>query len=106
MELDRIYTTQRRLRNAGQVAEMVSTLAEGGTLPAVMIGELDDGTCFICDGHHRCLAYHLSGRKKLSWGEFLLLPGANPRSLRGRITTPEVVRRLLDDRSSRPSVDR
>ncbi len=95
MELNRIKVGQRALGKPAQVGVMVATLREGGALPAVLLAELEDGTVFIQDGHHRCLAYVLADRTKLAWGEHLLLPVANARAMSGYLCERGVQQRLL-----------
>jgi hypothetical protein len=74
MQIGKINITHWNLRNPSQLPAMVQTIAEGGALPPVRLLELPDGTVQIQDGHHRCLAYWLSGRILLHHGEFILYP--------------------------------
>lgn len=96
MELEHIHVGQRKLRNPEQVAAMLATLDEGGALPSVLLAELEDGTVYIQDGHHRCLAYVLAGRKTLEWGEYLLLQVERGRARFGKLTDPAVIKRLRE----------
>jgi hypothetical protein len=73
MKIHKIYVTQRKLRNPAQVTGMVVAIRAGECLPRVILAELEDGTVEIQDGHHRCLAYWLSGREELEKGEYLLV---------------------------------
>lgn len=95
MELSRIYVTQRRLRNPAQIADLIQGVGALSCLPPVRLGELEDGTVFIMDGHHRCLAYLFTGRITLYWAEFILFPVEFPRAIFGRLTDPTVIQRLL-----------
>jgi len=95
MELNHIFVTQRRLRNVSQLPDLIREVGSSLRLPPVILGELEDGTVFIIDGHHRCLAFHLSGRTSLRWGEYLLCQVDQPKAMFGRLTDPNVVDRLL-----------
>ncbi len=94
MELKKIQVGQARLRNPGQLAEMVATIEEGGALPPILLAELEDGTLYIQDGHNRSVAYVLAGRASLNWGEYILLPVEHARALKGKLTDPQVLERL------------
>ena len=94
MELKNIHVGQSKLRNPGQLPEMVTTIQEGGALPPILLAETEDGVIFIQDGHHRSVAYLLAGRESLQWGEYLLLQVEHARSLKGKLTDPLVLDRL------------
>ena len=70
MQLGQICVTHWKLRNPAKVTEMVEAILRGDLLPPVQLLELPDGTVRIQDGHHRCLAYWMSGRTRLCWGEY------------------------------------
>lgn len=72
MYLGQLNITHWNLRNPAQIDEMVQTILEGGALPPIHLLELPDGMILIQDGHHRSLAYWLSGREQLAYGEFIL----------------------------------
>lgn len=73
MKLGQLLITHWNLRNPAQLSAMVQSIRNGEFLPPVEIIELPDGTRMIRDGHHRCLAYRLSGRTELYYGEYIIL---------------------------------
>lgn len=100
MELAHLQVTQWRLRNPRQVPALIEAVGAGAALPPVLLAELEDGTVYIHDGHHRCLAYLLSGRIRLGWGEFILLQVEHARAIRGFLCDPAVVRRLRGEEAA------
>ncbi|MGV3661615.1 MAG: ParB/Srx family N-terminal domain-containing protein [Prosthecobacter sp.] len=96
MNLNRVFATQKRLRNPAQLPALVEAVGHGAPFPPVLLAELEDGTVYIQDGHHRCLAFVLAGRTSLNWGEYVLLPVDHLRPLRGKLMDQEVIERLLD----------
>ena len=95
MELNHIFVTQRRLRNVAQLPDLSRDVGVSLRVPPVILGELDDGTIFIIDGHHRCVAYLLSGRTTLQFGEYILCQVETGRAMFGRLTDPKSIARLL-----------
>lgn len=95
MDLDRVFVTQWRLRNPSQLPSPVEAVREGAPFPPVLLAEMEDGTVFIQDGHHRCLAFVLAGWKTLRRGDYTLLLVDHARPMRGRLIDAAVVRRLL-----------
>jgi hypothetical protein len=73
MNINDIYVTQRTLRCPEQVPAMVTAIEQGDPLPLVVLSEFEDESIQIEDGHHRCLAYWLSGRRDLGQVEYLLV---------------------------------
>ena len=78
-----------------QLSGLIRDVGLSLRVPQVVLGQLEDGTVFIIDGHHRCLAYHLAGRVALAYGEFILCQVDHPKPMFGRLTDPDVVGRLL-----------
>lgn len=97
MELHRIFVTQRRLRNPAQIPKLIRAFGVDLCVPRIRLGELEDGTVFIIDGHHRCVAALLSGRTRLHWGEYILYPVENPRAMFGQLTDHKVLTRLVGE---------
>ena len=95
METKHIFVTQRRLRNVEQLPDLIRGVGLDLRIPQVVLGQLEDGTVFILDGHHRCLAYHLAGRTSLAYGEYILCQVDYPKAMFGRLTNQGVVARLL-----------
>lgn len=95
MNLSRVFVTQKRLRNLAQIPALIEAVGDGGLIPPVLLAELEDGTVYIQDGHHRCFAFLLAGRSTLHWGEYIHLPVDTARPMYGRLTDPTVLLRLL-----------
>ena len=73
MHIQNIWVSQRMLRRKDQIAEMIRTLTNGGWLPPIIISQNEDEEFQLEDGHHRLVAYWLSGRTRLEEGEFFLV---------------------------------
>ncbi len=73
MKLQKIHVTQKKLRNVSQLSGMLEAIANGETICPVILAEFDDGSIHVEDGHHRCLAYWLSGREELERYEYVLV---------------------------------
>ena len=95
MELQDVFVTQRRLRNVAQLPELIRVSGASLRVPAIVLGELPDGTVFVIDGHQRCVAAVLAGRASLEHGEYLLCQVEHPRPMFGRLADQAVVSRLL-----------
>ena len=95
MELNHIFVTQRRLRNVAQLPDLTRDVGVSLRVPPVILGELEDGTVFIIDGHHRCVAYVLSGRTTLQFGEYILCQVETPKAMFGCLTDSKTITRLL-----------
>jgi hypothetical protein len=65
MQIESIWVSQRQLRNVAQVVLMQIALARGYHLPPVTIACCEDGSYQLEDGHHRLVAYWLSGQSML-----------------------------------------
>ena len=62
MQIENIWVSQRQLRNVAQVVSMQIALSRGYRLPPVAIACCEDGSYQLEDGHHRLVAYWLSGQ--------------------------------------------
>lgn len=94
MKLKQLFVCQRKLRNVNQIPLMLKAIADDDYLPPVRIAEFEDGTLHIEDGHHRCLAYWMSGREELEDHEYdLVLKDFQDRNRFGRI--PDLIQRLV-----------
>ena len=78
-----------------QLPDLIREVGVSLRMPPVILGELEDGTVFIIDGHHRCVAYHLAGRTSLRFGEYILCPVDHPKAMFGRLTDLKTITRLL-----------
>lgn len=65
MQIENIWVSQRQLRNVAQVVSMQIALSRGDLLPPVTIACCEDGSYQLEDGHHRLVAYWLSGQSVL-----------------------------------------
>lgn len=77
MHILSIWVSQKKLNRCGQLQ---SLMAQGITEP-ICLGEYEDGSIQVEDGHHRLAAVWLSGRTELAKGEYLLVQrdGRRPR---------------------------
>jgi ParB-like nuclease domain len=66
MQIENIWVSQRQLRNVAQVVSMQIALSRGFRLPPVTVACCEDGSYQLEDGHHRLVAYWLSGLRELS----------------------------------------
>ena len=72
MEISRIFVSQRKLRNVGQLAKMVVAIKSGGFLPRIKLCRCEDGSIQVEDGHHRLTAFWLAGFTKLRKDDYEL----------------------------------
>lgn len=86
MDVTQVYVTQRKLRNPEQVAGLVESICNGDYIPPVLLSEAEDGSIQIDDGHHRMVAYWLSGRVKLHKHEYILVLVDRLRPRFGKVT--------------------
>lgn len=88
--LQKLFVMQDDLRHWDNLYEMVSFVSEGGvwtpeyleiysrryglpkTSPIIQISRFEDGSEYVHDGHHRCVATWLGGRKFLEENEYTL----------------------------------
>lgn len=73
MNITNIWMSQKNLRRAEQIPEMVECLLDGECLPPITLARDEDGEVQLEDGHHRLVAIWLSGRDELERHEYLLL---------------------------------
>jgi hypothetical protein len=85
MQIEKIWVSQRQLRNVAQVVSMQIALSRGYRLPPVTIACFEDGSYQLEDGHHRLVAYWLSGRRCLEAHEYLRVEKEPWRARFGRI---------------------
>jgi len=72
MNISNIFTTQRKLKRIDQLPALLKTIEEGGVVPPLRLSEFEDGSIQLEDGHHRFMAYWLSGRQELEEHEYEL----------------------------------
>lgn len=87
-----MFVSQKKLRRAEQVSALIQAIQNGETLPLVRLREAEDGTVQVDDGHHRVVAYWLSGRDRLARHEYRLVLTDLPRPRFGRIA--DLLRRI------------
>lgn len=91
MDIAILYVSQRKLRRAEQIPALIEAIRNEDTIPPIRITEAEDGTLQIDDGHHRAVAYWLSGRRRLERHEYDLLLANRYRARFGFI--PDLLRR-------------
>ena len=70
MQISTLYTTQRTLKRAHQIPEMLKNVE---TLPLICLSRHPDGLIQIENGHHSVVAIFLSGRTYLKREEYVLI---------------------------------
>ncbi len=73
MQIKSIWVSQRQLRNVAQVVSMQIALARGNPLPPVTIACCEDDSYQLEDGHHRLVAYWLSGNQAIQPHQYFLV---------------------------------
>ena len=73
MQIESIWVSQRQLRNVAQVVSMQIAMSRGNPLPAVTIACCEDGSYQLEDGHHRLVAYWLSGQETLESHQYFVV---------------------------------
>lgn len=73
MQIESIWVSQRQLRNVAQVVSMQIALSRGHRLPPVTIACCEDDSYQLEDGHHRLVAYWLSGQQMLEPHQYFLV---------------------------------
>lgn len=82
MDIEKIWMSQKNLKRAGQIPEMMAKLDE---LPPIDLIESEDGEIQVDDGHHRLMAYFLSGQKTLNNSQYILVQKPQWRARIGKI---------------------
>ena len=72
MSIAELHTTQRKLNRACDIPSLIAILDEKGIIEPIRLSQFEDGSIQIEDGHHRCAAIWLSGRRELRKGEYIL----------------------------------
>lgn len=85
MDINRLFVSQRNLRRAWQLPALVRAIRSGEAISPIRLSEAEDGTIQVDDGHHRIVAYWLSGRTHLEAYEYTLTPTDRPRPRFGRV---------------------
>jgi hypothetical protein len=91
MDIATLFVSQRALRRAGQIPALMKAVRDGEPIPPLRLYEAEDGTVQVGDGHHRVVAYWLSGRTKLERHEYTLVLTDRPRPRFGRVA--DLIRR-------------
>lgn len=73
MDIQKIWISQRNLRRKNQIENLVLAIKNDCYLPPIVLFETSDGEVQLEDGHHRLIAYWISGRKFLNDDEFILI---------------------------------
>lgn len=85
MQIKELFVSQRRLRDVDQIQEMIVAIEEDRCLPRIDIWVDESGQFQVNDGHHRLVAYWLSGRRSLDRSEYLLIETESYRPRFGRV---------------------
>jgi hypothetical protein len=73
VEILEIWMTQRKLRRSQQIPNMVQTVRNGESLLPIILARSSDGSIRVENGHHRIVAIWLSGRRRLSDSDYVLV---------------------------------
>ena len=65
---------------------MIQTLNRGESLPPMALSHCSDGAFQLLNGHHRLVAFWLSGRRTLESTHYRLVPEDHARQCFGKIT--------------------
>ncbi len=76
MDIATLFVSQKKLRRVSQIPGLVQALLSGEEIPPVQLREDEDGSVQVDDGHHRLVAYWLSGRENLARHEYRLFLAA------------------------------
>lgn len=82
IEIEKIWICQKSLKRSGQISKMMSELRG---LPPIELAELENGEIQVEDGHHRLMAYYLSGQTELTSDQYNLTQKTNWRARIGKI---------------------
>ena len=93
MQIKELYVSQRKLRNVDQLQQMIETIETEDCLPRIDIWVDEFGRFQVNDGHHRLVAYWLSGRRELRKSEYLIIETEATRARFGRI--PDLILRCM-----------
>ncbi len=95
MDIAKLYVSQRKLRAPKQIPALVMAIRDGDWIPPILLIESEDGTIQVDNGHHRIVAYWLSGREQLEPHEYDLGFREKPRPRFGRVA--DLVQRVQGD---------
>ena len=86
MKIKELFVSQRKLRNVAQIKEMIRSVESNECLPRIEIWRDEFGACQVNDGHHRLVAYWLSGRRSLEKSEYLIIETDSTRARFGGVS--------------------
>lgn len=84
MHIKEIWVSQKCLARRAQIPHMVRALEEE-YLPPISLIRCEDGEIQVDDGHHRLMAYWLSGRRTLEKEEYTLAEKDQWKSRKGKV---------------------
>jgi len=84
--LSKLLVSQLNVNRKEQIPDLVDKIKQGDYISPIRISEVDDNKFRIEDGTHRAVAYILSGKKYLEYGEFELVPFNKYRATKGLLT--------------------
>ena len=74
ISLDKLMVSQWNLNRVDQIKGIIDSIKNGEYVDPINVSELGDDIFRIEDGNHRAVAYFLSGRLSLNYGEFNIVP--------------------------------
>ena len=85
IEIEGIWVSQPHLFRRQQIPGMIEAISRGQSLPEIALVRCLDGEFQMRDGHHRLLAYWLSGRRTLEGHQYRLAFGPESRRRYGKV---------------------
>lgn len=81
IKIENLYVTQYYVDRIEQIPSIIQSIQNGEYINPIMISEIPGSyvNYRIEDGTHRAVAYVLSGRDELKYGEYQLVPFNNSR---------------------------
>jgi len=73
MKIDSILVTQRKLKRKNLLHNLIDAICNFETINPIQLVQLENGTVYCNDGHHRLAAYKMLGREELEPHEYDLL---------------------------------
>jgi hypothetical protein len=97
-DLADLYFSQRSLTRVAQIPFLLSLIENGVPFKTKILIEIDlEDDAVILNGHHRCAALYLAGKKHLTWGSFVVQYSREGRKTHRKFKKlPEHVKRILD----------
>jgi hypothetical protein len=85
MNISEIFVTQRSLNRKDLIPSLLQSIKEDKLIDPIELIEQVDGKIRIDNGHHRLVAYYLSGRRNLRNYEYDLILSNDYRHIFGKV---------------------